>query len=1135
MPHQDNDSQHGSALSELDRALAELSGGQIDLDSVTPSHLHAKLVNGLWWLVCAEAVTASPHRLLGWFHNSDRQVTAVLAGQSGDDAADEPVLSAARAIAGIGVALAAARGSLPAHHLEPAVRWSVGYWLTAGVLTQSASAADLPDADLPDDVRTVLATIDQLPFNSARAYAKVVAVLLAAAVPLPRYRQRVRVLFDSTEADQAGQAGELELAVLPGGPPGLYPSPRTMAFLRGDRRFAAALTAAWTYAVGATGDQCVVWSITHSADRIPPISGGSLGAAFAVALADLTQPPWRHHVSLRAFSTTRAVTGTVASDGTIGPVGGLDRKFEAAYRRNWSVIAPHASRRDDQHGVPNGLTVHWVRDVSEARRRVTGWVRSRVIVTMSLVVLLITGTVVGEIVTHRVGADDTNASNAERNSTVQDLIDEADTQATDQPLLSVRLALAANALQDTPQTRSELISTLTAGLPHNTLVTGQGQIRAVAIGPNGVVLTGDDKGATLWNAASIARPVPLSTLDTAPIETAAMTADGNTVLLAPVDAAVLEFWDTTHPSAPRLTATVRTPCPPTSVAVNSLQRIALAGCADGTTTVWSFPAMTSPVAAGSLTPQQNGLHAVALDASSQYDGTTAVVASDHGISEWQIATSQGLRPPYAQYDNVELGGSRTRPAYSVAVSSGAATTILGEDGMTAEVTTPGSRPPYKPISLSLQGGTGDVVATALSGDGRRAITTGPTNSAVVWQLRDVNGISSYTPIAMLRQHSDTVVSVAISKDGKTAVTGSLDGSAALWDLSAQEPYNLTTTLIGFGGVKSDIGCSHQSSVCVTVTNGSAVVWDMSDPTAPQRVGDLDIDGSTARTVTFAPNSSAVAVGTTQGTTLWDLTTPDQPTMLSRLAADTPTNAVAFTPNGQALAAGGNNGDVVLWDISDLDRPRQLGIVPGQHASITTLTIDNTGHLLAFSDGGQVILGDITVPSHPRVDAPLPAEPGKVLDLTFSPTSPTLIQTNGNQQPPTVWDLGTPAVPKQVAKLTGHDDTVNSVTFNNSGTMALTASQDNTAMVWNMTNPNHPSTMTTLTGHTGRVLAAAFSSDGSTVVTSSADGTAIVWGIGPLVDIMVDPRRTACVAAGRPFTRQEWLSWVSNTLPYMNNC
>ena len=50
---------------------------------------------------------------------------------------------------------------------------------------------------------------------------------------------------------------------------------------------------------------------------------------------------------------------------------------------------------------------------------------------------------------------------------------------------------------------------------------------------------------------------------------------------------------------------------------------------------------------------------------------------------------------------------------------------------------------------------------------------------------------------------------------------------------------------------------------------------------------------------------------------------------------------------------------------------------------------------------------------------------------------------------------------EIATLTGHSNWVNSVAFNNTGTILASGSRDNTIKLWNVESQNE---ITTLTGH-----------------------------------------------------------------------
>jgi hypothetical protein len=93
--------------------------------------------------------------------------------------------------------------------------------------------------------------------QGAASMEQVQAMLLERVTPRPG--PSVPVLFDVGEQEVAGRTGDLRLAVLPGGPPGLYPDPSTMGFHRADAAFARSLGLAWAVAFpGWAGAPCVL-------------------------------------------------------------------------------------------------------------------------------------------------------------------------------------------------------------------------------------------------------------------------------------------------------------------------------------------------------------------------------------------------------------------------------------------------------------------------------------------------------------------------------------------------------------------------------------------------------------------------------------------------------------------------------------------------------------------------------------------------------------------------------------------------------------------------------------------------------------------------------------------------------------
>lgn len=83
------------------------------------------------------------------------------------------------------------------------------------------------------------------------------------------------------------------------------------------------------------------------------------------------------------------------------------------------------------------------------------------------------------------------------------------------------------------------------------------------------------------------------------------------------------------------------------------------------------------------------------------------------------------------------------------------------------------------------------------------------------------------------------------------------------------------------------------------------------------------------------------------------------------------------------------------------------------------------------------------------------------------------------------------------RLRKHKGAVNSISFNSTGSLLLSASDDETAVLWNLEDP--ASALNFYTGHGNNVLDAHFMplSDDRSIVTCGADGEVYAAGVLPL--------------------------------------
>ena len=203
--------------------------------------------------------------------------------------------------------------------------------------------------------------------NTARDYATLVLCALCGNLPEPAPGVRAAVVFGG---QKGGSSAMLTLAIQRDGPPGLYPDPRSMTFLTADEAFAASLEVAW-HSAPALHQRCVIWDISDGEQPIrdlPRTTGGSLGAAFGVALHDLARanrPLGR--VRMRRLDRACAITGDLSYSGKLGGVVDYEEKFSAAAGKSWRVVAPDDPEARKHRDIPK--RADFVPDLNAAIRK----------------------------------------------------------------------------------------------------------------------------------------------------------------------------------------------------------------------------------------------------------------------------------------------------------------------------------------------------------------------------------------------------------------------------------------------------------------------------------------------------------------------------------------------------------------------------------------------------------------------------------------------------------------------------------------------------------------------------------------------------------------------------------------------
>ncbi len=246
-------------------------------------------------------------------------------------------------------------------------------------------------------------------------------------------------------------------------------------------------------------------------------------------------------------------------------------------------------------------------------------------------------------------------------------------------------------------------------------------------------------------------------------------------------------------------------------------------------------------------------------------------------------------------------------------------------------------------------------------------------------------------------------------------------------------------------------------------------------------------------VQFSPDGSRLAVSTSVGIWFYD---PDTGKALDLLPQTNCASTFAFTysPDGTIIARAVDNSRVQLWDV-----PTKRRIVTltkyGRRITSIAYSPDGTTIVSGNSDGGIRVWN---VNTRQRMGT-LRTGSGGVTSVAYSPDGTiiaagkgwnfrTMRSTNRGEKDDTVrlWDAETG---KHKATLTGHTDSIYSVSFSPDNTMIASASSDNTVRLWNV---NTGETKVTLIGHTDSVNSVAYAPDGKTIATASSDETVRLW-------------------------------------------
>ncbi len=535
-------------------------------------------------------------------------------------------------------------------------------------------------------------------------------------------------------------------------------------------------------------------------------------------------------------------------------------------------------------------------------------------------------------------------------------------------------------------------------------------VQCVALSSDGgeALTVGTDSSVRLWNVSTGQTRILLDS-EPSPIVIGVFAADGRRLFTC-TPSGLLEIWDRKsgeRQAARQMTGyTSGTGTP----AFSSTGRFILSG-SKGQLRIWTSETgqnTTNVVLAGAA----DEIDCVALHP----DGRRALVqcgAQAPGL--WNLQTGALDRSLYFE--------GLTSPLGAAALSKDGLR-IVANSGVWAGIwnLSTGKR-------LELLGGhTDPVLAAALSGDGRLAITGSADRTARIW-----DALSGDAFLA-LQGHAAEILSVAFAADGKRAVTASEDGTARLWD--TERDGRRLMTLAGHAGPVTGAGFLAGDNRVVTAGKDATVrIWNASTGAEEGRfTGQKDpVTG-----LSISPDGKRLAVIGRKQLTLWNAERL-QPLSSTNFATDI-ARKICFTPDGKSLAIGAADTRLI-----DATSGALLRVVGQTESPASALAFSPDGKRLAAGTRQGVTVWDASN------GAVLLRMPGPAVSaLSFTPDGRRILSAGSRKL--TVWDAATG---RPLTELTAHEGWVTSLAFTADGLGMLSAGDDSVARMWISLRPASP--------------------------------------------------------------------------------
>jgi WD40 repeat protein len=390
--------------------------------------------------------------------------------------------------------------------------------------------------------------------------------------------------------------------------------------------------------------------------------------------------------------------------------------------------------------------------------------------------------------------------------------------------------------------------------------------------------------------------------------------------------------------------------------------------------------------------------------------------------------------------------------------------------------------------LSQRGFT-EVRGIAFSPDGKWLAAGSSDQRVWLWEVA-TGDLVTRSSDGQRGGHINTVTSVVFNQAGDQLMTASWDNTVRVWDIQPEDAgvrILLNETLIGHS---SSIWALALSPDDHWLASGSSdqttILWKMDQVS---QFGELvaQLDGAVWALAT-SPQRNQLAAGDEAGHIhIWDFDgeSLSNPRTLQQAGA---VYSVAYSQDGRWLASVGDDSDIHVWDMTN-GAAEEAWTIPGAHTDEIWAVVFSPDDrwLASASFDGTVKLWDTM--THQLISSPFAEGATGFYALAFSPDGSQLVAAGFDRDIQKITLSETGAV-EAITPFKGHDDAVNSLSFNATyPNFLVSTSDDKTLLIWNVAT-GEPTTP--VWGLNESMEAVTFRPDGLGMASATNNHTVLLW-------------------------------------------